>query len=101
MFPNKADNEIAAKDPRPGDYWNEMFSPVCLVVRRTDDKVYTYEKPYPVDKGHWTWDQTYIGEYTLEEFEQKLSYKSIPGYWCDVDRNKMKQFVEHYEESLK
>lgn len=101
MFPNKADNEIAAKDPQPGDYWSEMFCPVCLVVGRKENKVFIYENYKPIDKGYWSWDTEKVSEYDIKDFQSKISHETIDGYWCDVDRNKMKQFVEYYEESLK
>ena len=77
MFPNKADNEIAAKDPQPGDYWSEMFCPVCLVVGRKENKVFIYENYKPIDKGYWSWDTEKVSEYDIKDFQSKISHETI------------------------
>jgi hypothetical protein len=75
-------NEKAATDPEPGDYWHEMFTGTCLVVDRRGDAVCVcWDKlesgPFSYQFVNPTWT-------TIKAFKRRLSYDNIPGYWCDL-----------------
>jgi hypothetical protein len=62
-------------DPEVGDYWNEMFTPICVVLGRVGDSVVICRTTKDVGPDHWTWDTTRIETKTLAEFRDWLSYK--------------------------
>lgn len=80
----KALNEEHAKNPCPGDYWQEHCCGVCVVLSVEDGCVIYCKDRKPTDDHHWTWDLNKTDIKTLEEFNDWLRYSSIPGYWCDV-----------------
>ena len=66
----KARNAAHLDNPIVGDYWQEMFMPICRVKA--------------VSKTHVTVETR--GEdklMTLPEFRKWLSYETRPGTWCD------------------
>ena len=80
MKPDKEPNEKHATNPVKGDYWHEMFCPVCVIVNVNNDVV-TYLVP---DKKNEYWDEENPVTKTKAEFKEWLSYDNIDGYWCDV-----------------
>lgn len=74
-------------DPQPGDYWNEMFSPICVVVERSRSAVIICKATKQTDPDHWTWDLAKLEAMTLPAFAEWLSFKS-EGFrdftWCRV-----------------
>ena len=70
-----------ATNPKPGDYWSDRLSPVCVVLATYLGQVAFCKATKEVDKDHWTWDLTNIESKTKSEFNKWLSYGSIPGYW--------------------
>jgi hypothetical protein len=66
----------ALADPQPGDYWSDMLSPVLVVIEVTQGFVIFCEKTKETDPDHWTWDLTQKSVLTIEEFRDKLCYKS-------------------------
>lgn len=79
-------NELHTDKPQPGDYWQEMFCPICVVLEVDDDCVVYCTKTKPVEVNSWTWDlnKSLFEIKTIDEFKDWLSYGSIPGFWCDV-----------------
>ena len=77
-------NEIHAKDPKIGDYWNECFHPVCVVVDVSDFAVTVCDSTKDVGKNKWTWDISKLSVCSREEFSTKYRYEHIDGYTCDV-----------------
>lgn len=77
-------NERHAVKPKPGDYWHEMFCPICVVLEIDDDCIIYCDKTKPTDEQHWTWDLEKTDIKTVDEFKEWLSYGTIPGFWCDV-----------------
>lgn len=67
----------AVNDPRPGDRYHEMFSFWLYVVAVDGDSVVTMEAwppcEFPKDGK--------LRIQTRAEFKQRLSYRTIPGYW--------------------
>lgn len=73
--------------PQVGDYWHEMFAPICVVVGKTDSTVTICKKTKSVDDNHWTWDTSIIEVMQLEDFKKWLCYKSDSmkdKTWCRV-----------------
>jgi len=73
-----------ARDPQPGDYWQEMFCPVCVVVSRDGDSVLVCRTVRWLPDERWTWDLGQLACMSVEEFQRWLSYKTHPGYWARV-----------------
>lgn len=74
-------------DPQIGDYWHEMYIPVCVVVGRGNDSVILCTKTKEVDSEHWTWDLGHIETRPLDDFAKWLKYKSKgmgDRTWCSV-----------------
>jgi len=82
---SKEINQQHLKDPKLGDYWMEMFSPVAVVVYVDPRYVVTLEKTKNTDKDHWTWDVEAIPIlYTRNQWLIRWNYDYINGTWCDV-----------------
>lgn len=81
---DKRDKEHA-KNPQPGDYWHEMYVPVCVVLAVAAGVVIYCEKARDVGDDKWTWDLRSRSTKTLEEFDRWLAYGSIAGYWASVE----------------
>jgi hypothetical protein len=78
-------NRRCARNPEPGDYWQEMLMPICVVLAVTGDKVDLCKTIKQTRGGTaWTWDLAQRQEMTRAEFDEWLSYDSIDGYWADV-----------------
>jgi|PlaIllAssembly_1097288.scaffolds.fasta_scaffold20556_2 hypothetical protein len=92
----KEETARRANNPQVGDYWNEMFSPICVVVK-TDTTllirprsstpiavgtITICKKTKEVDADSWTWDLSVLETMTVDAFREWLSYGSIPGYWA-------------------
>lgn len=75
-------NQEHLSNPKVGDYWNEMFAPICVVVGRTQGEVVVCRKIKEVDDNHWTWDLRYIERMSLADFRKKLTYDNRT--WCNV-----------------
>lgn len=76
-----------AKNPQPGDYWHEMFTPILLVLKVTRKQVIFLEKVKAVGKDRWTWDVEKVSVLPRKEFKKKLYYSTMPKTWCDVVPN--------------
>jgi len=77
-------NKKHANDPQPGDYWQEHFCGVCVVLGVARKSVIYCKEREVVEGNRWTWDLDKTETKTIEEFAQWLSYGSIEGYWADV-----------------
>lgn len=74
-------------DPEVGDYWHDMFSPVCVVVGRREGAAVVCEHTKVTDPDHWTWDLSRLRWVTLAEFARWLTFQgeSMAGRtWCHV-----------------
>jgi hypothetical protein len=68
-------NREHAANPLVGDYWQEHFCPVAVVVLVSPTYVLTIEKKKSVDADHWTWDLTSKPHiYTRKEFLFRFTY---------------------------
>lgn len=87
----------AAKDPKPGDYWHECFSPGYKVVARLENHVIIL-RAKSVDKDHWTWDVDQPELLSIDEFVSRLTYDTMPDKThCNVIRGeKNDPFVEYF-----
>ena len=71
-------------NPKAGDYWHEMFTPICVVLEVGAD-VLTLCRSIEAVKDGWTWNLTKRETKTRREFAKWLSYESIPDKtWCHV-----------------
>lgn len=78
-------NRAHRDNPEPGDYWNEMFSPVALVLKVDGQLVTMLKHTKPTDPGHWTWDTDKVTVMTKRQFGKWISYDTIPDKtWCYV-----------------
>jgi hypothetical protein len=66
------------RDPEPGDYWHEMFSPQCVVIERIGPKLVLCRKTKDVDLDHWTWDLDEIEMVDHAEWSNRMCYGSMP-----------------------
>jgi len=71
-----------ARNPQVGDYWHEMYVPVCKVVGVTPEHVLLWTEVI-VEGDGWRWREE-VKRMTREEFRRWLSYESMPGYWARV-----------------
>lgn len=104
MAQHRETNEKHVKDPKIGDYWVEMFTPILVVVGRpAPDKVLVCKKTKEVDKDHWTWDFSVLEVMTLEGFSRYLHYEGESmkhSCWCDCIPEHMKWANEHAKAAL-
>jgi hypothetical protein len=89
-------------EPKIGDYWHEMFTPILVVVGVTDDAV-SVCKPKSVDHNHWTWDMDKIERMTRDAFAKYVTYEGCgttaeslkDKCWCDVVPEAHPWVIEH------
>ena len=77
-LPGEERTHDALLDPQIGDLFSEMPCFRLYIVDRNDNEVITCEGSPPCtmpDDGTWN-------IYTVEELRERLSYKSISGYWA-------------------
>jgi hypothetical protein len=78
-------DQAHASDPKIGDYWHEMFTPILVVLGRpSSTEVLICRKKKALDDG-WTWDFSGIETLSLADFRAYLSYKSpemAHKFWC-------------------
>ncbi len=98
----RLDNEYALTNPRPGDYWQEMFCPYFVVVEVKGSKVTVLSclggpnsynrKDEPnakieIDKGHWGFDYSKSMIVDREWIAKAVKYGTIDGFVADVGRS--------------
>lgn len=83
----RLETDRRANDPQPGNYWHEMFCPICVVVHRLPGYVVVCKKTKDAGEGYQTWDLDKLEMMSLAEFKKWLSYGTIPGYWADSYNN--------------
>lgn len=75
-----------ALNPRIGDYWQEMLTPICVVVGRpSTDTVLICKGKRAVGADSWTWDLSKLEKMSITDFSEFLHYKSpeMKGkFWC-------------------
>lgn len=89
--------------PAVGDYWEDLFCPVALVVEVSDFSVSLLRKRVPVDAGHWTFDTDKVETMSRTEFRRWLSYGRTPGTWANVHPNweHAQTFIEEAKDRVK
>lgn len=83
----KSESVEKANDPRPGDYWSDCLTPVCVVVERFGNNVVICKTTMEVDDDHWTWDLTKLEILTVDEFKQSLTYETNDRLWAECSAN--------------
>jgi hypothetical protein len=81
-----AQNEKHAANPQRGDYWQEMFCPVLIVLGRVGNRVLICDKTKSAGPGRWSWDVDGDGVklLTLDAFRKELTYSTNTRFYCDV-----------------
>jgi hypothetical protein len=92
-------NRQALSDPKPGDYWHEMFCPYFIVVDRGGDDITVLsclggpdkhsrkdEPDARVDNDDGTWSFDYSKSMVVDRawIERTVKYGSIDGFVADV-----------------
>ncbi len=102
------------RDPQPGDYWHEMFSPYFMVVQRVGDKITVLSclggaaspsrKHEPNAKinnydGTWEFDYSKSMIVDLDWIDEAVTYRTIGGFSADVvNSEKTQKVVREYIE---
>lgn len=71
------------ESPQPGDYWHDMYSPVCVVLGVLHGAVVFIEKTVESGDG-WFWDLESRSCKTLPEFSEWLRYTTNDRTWAIV-----------------
>lgn len=74
-------------NPEAGDYWNEMFVPVMVVVDVRDECVVVCKKIKNVGDKQWTWDLSKLEKLSREDFANVPLYGTASmgeKTFCDV-----------------
>ena len=88
----------AFKNPLPGDYWAEMFSPYFVVLKKTDNNtLIVCDKTKPVGTTHWTWDLEKAIEVQMS-YMFRVKYDTIEGFCADVSKSPHRWAVSAWEE---
>ena len=86
-----------ADNPRIGDFWQEHFMPIAVVLGRpTPETVLVCQetKRHP-DRKSLTWDLAKCQVMQVSEFSKMVRYSGIPDKcWADVDPEAMPQVRE-------
>lgn len=77
-------NEKHAAEPRPGDYWHEMFCPACVVVGAIPGHVVICKTTKAAGKNRWTWDLTKLDMLSKSAFKNSLKSPCDKYWWADV-----------------
>ena len=92
----KLENQESLKNPRIGDYWQEMFCPYFLVVDVKGDDITvlsclggTYTRKHELNakidtKDGWTFDLSKSMVVNREWMTKAVKYESIEGFVADV-----------------
>ena len=81
----KVVSDTHLRDPQPGDYWHEMFSPVCVVLEVLPHCIVLCRKIQALPQDKWTWNLAQRETMSRTEFKKWLSYShSVPGTWAQV-----------------
>lgn len=80
-------NDQHASHPEVGDYWEDHFVGVLIVVAVTHGVVVFFDERIDVGTTHWQFNEQEPKSLTIEQFDKKLRYNS-PGLdgktWADV-----------------
>ena len=115
MFDNENQNiknQKALENPRPGDYWQEMFCPYFVIVDIEGDQYRVLScmggpdsfnrkdelnAKIEVDKGHWAFDYSKSMTVDREWIRKTVRYESIDGFVADViNSEKTQQIVNEW-----
>lgn len=93
-----AATEKAFNNPKPGDYWHEMFSPVMVVLSAKPFIICDAKKD--VGDG-WYWDLTKAYEVNEAKCMNRLLYQTnaVSGTWARCSRRGHKKVVNDWKEN--
>ncbi len=113
MRPDPETDHKHSLNPKPGDYWNECFMPVCVVLQVGSHHVYACETTKDAGDNHWTWDlEAAPVVYTREDFANRWRYGRVGNSefaytddlaeinnrcWCNVAPESHKTFSDAWE----
>ena len=104
MKNNNAANAAAIANPKPGDFWHEMFSPYFIVVDVKQDKITVLNTVIHGDDGYYfDYDKPTVVD--RKWMSERVRYVSIAAFCADVySNNNTKEIVaqwrEHTSQSL-
>jgi hypothetical protein len=102
------ENQQALDNPRPGDYWHEMFSPYFVIVNREGDQYrvlscmggpHHYLRKHElnarieIDRDHWAFDYSKSMLVDHEWMRRAVTYGSIDGFVADVYNTEKTQLI--------
>lgn len=93
-------NQEALDNPKPGDYWHEMFCPYFLVVN-VKNKDITVLSCIEESKNNarinvsdgWIFDYSKSITVNHEWIKDKVTYKTISGFVADVSNSEKTQHI--------
>jgi len=88
-------NEKHANKPEIGDYWNEMFCGICVVLKIIENNILICKSKKYAGQDRWTWDLDKTELMGKDDFKKWISYSHIDGYWCDVLPSHMMWAANH------
>lgn len=93
-------NQEAIINPKPGDYWHEMFCPYFLVVHVKDKDITVLscieesENNAKIDvPDGWIFDYSKSITVNHEWIKDKVTYKTISGFVADVSNSEKTQSI--------
>ncbi len=92
-------NKRRIADPKPGDYWHEMFCPYFVVVGVEGNHILICDKKKSVGSDHWTWDLGQCRYETKAELRRQVTYDTMPDkFVADCSPNSHTWVVDAYAE---
>lgn len=89
-------NDQHATNPQVSDYWEEMFSPVAVVLAVNGTAITICRKTVPEGTDMWMWDLDKAETIDVSALKSWLGYKSGFGYWAYVHPGAMAEVVEEW-----
>lgn len=94
-------NQGAVDNPKPGDYWHEMFCPYFLVVRCQGNKVTVlsciekndFNARIVYENGTWEFDLSKFMIVDREWIKEKVTYSHCKGFVADVINSEKTQRI--------
>lgn len=99
------ENAAALAEPKPGDYWHEMFSPYFIVVAVKQGKISILQDTIH-ENGGFHFDLDTVTEVDSEWLQKRVRYQLIDGFVADCvntenTRKIADNWREHHAQKLK
>jgi hypothetical protein len=98
MKNNNAANAAALANPKPGDFWHEMFCPYFIVVGVSRDKITVLNTVIRSDDGYY-FDYDKVNVVDKAWLKNRVRYATIDAFVADVvSTDATKQIVDQWRE---